>query len=60
MSFYREFVRSFLINYEKSVDFAVELGYIIAHIVQDPTLSNASGGLYVLSLSVHDGLSTGR
>lgn len=42
MSFYREFVRSFLINYEKSVDFAVELGYIIAHIAQDPTLSNAS------------------
>lgn len=31
MSFYREFVRTFLINYEKSVDFAVELGYIIAH-----------------------------
>ncbi len=30
MSFYREFVRTFLINYEKSVDFAVELGYIIA------------------------------
>ena len=30
MSFYREFVGTFLINYEKSVDFAVELGYIIA------------------------------
>ena len=30
MSFYREFVRIFLINHEKSVDFAVELGYIIA------------------------------
>lgn len=30
MSFYREFVRTFLINYEKTVDFAVELGYIIA------------------------------
>ena len=31
MSFYGEFVRIFLINHEKSVDFAVELGYIIAH-----------------------------
>lgn len=31
MSFYREFVRIFLINHEKSVDFAVQLGYIIAH-----------------------------
>lgn len=30
MSFYREFVGIFLINHEKSVDFAVELGYIIA------------------------------
>lgn len=30
MSFYREFVRTFLINYEKSLDFAVELGYIMA------------------------------
>lgn len=30
MSFYKEFVGIFLINYEKSVDFAVELGYIIA------------------------------
>lgn len=30
MSFYEEFVRIFLINHEKSVDFAVELGYIIA------------------------------
>lgn len=30
MSFYREFVRTFLINYEKSLGFAVELGYIIA------------------------------
>lgn len=29
MSFYGEFVRIFLINHEKSVDFAVELGYII-------------------------------
>ncbi len=30
MSFYGEFVGIFLINYEKSVDFAAELGYIIA------------------------------
>lgn len=30
MSFYGEFVGIFLINHEKSVDFAVELGYIIA------------------------------
>ena len=30
MSFYREFMRIFLINHEKSVDFAVQLGYIIA------------------------------
>lgn len=30
MSFYGEFVRIFLINHEKSVGFAVELGYIIA------------------------------
>lgn len=31
MSFYGEFVRIFLINREKSADFAVEWGYIIGH-----------------------------